>query len=151
MSSLSSTVRAWQCLAREGKKESLTPGQTSRGTTLLFSQASAQWEPQNDIWLRSAQAGRWDDVYGLAVSEDVPPSEDVSDRSCTTQFMFDPEAPCMGTLDICKRGCNCFPPEVGTAPRGRQGSAFERPHRVVYKDRGPCLLELIRPGEGERK
>lgn len=37
-----------------------------------------------------------------------------------------------GHLDICKRGCNCFPPEVGTAPsggQGSQGSAFQLARR----------------------
>lgn len=40
----------------------------------------------------------WDDVYGLAVRG--WPASVVSDRSCTTHFLFDPAAPCMGILDL---------------------------------------------------
>lgn len=129
------------------RREHRAPG---GGLPYFFSQARTLGQPGE----RNCHMGqaRWYDVYGLAVSENVPPSEDVSDRSCTTQFMFDPAAACMGhsgTLDICKRGCNCFPPEVGTAPRGRQGSTFVRADLRRPRDRLPCPLELIRPGEGD--
>lgn len=101
------------------RREHRAPG---GGLPYFFSQARTLGQPGE----RNCHMGqaRWYDVYGLAVSENVPPSEDVSDRSCTTQFMFDPAAACMGhsgILDICKRGCNCFPPEVGTAPKRSPG------------------------------
>lgn len=69
----------------------------------------------------SARAGRWDDVYGLATSEKVPPSESVSDGSCTTQFMFDPAATCMGIWIFANADATASRPKWGRRRRGVPG------------------------------
>lgn len=86
--------------------------------------------------------GAGDDVYGLAVSEKVPPSRSVSDGSCTTQVMFDPAAPCMGIWIFANADATASRPKWGTAAQRWPGVHPLPAASSPVKDWVPCSLGL---------